>query len=987
MGTQRPRTYAWAGLVAALALGCAPVPLRAADPTASREPGEAERDQLQKQASDQLHRASTLYGQGKLPEAVEALEQALEMEKKLWPAGSYPQGHPDLVLILNLLGACLQGQGKYEEALTYNRQALEMCRKLYPHGHRYLVSTLLSLGRVLQMRGEYGRALAYDQQALEMTKSLYPKGRDPEGDMLLALCFNNLALLLKEQGEYGRAKDYYEQALEVTKKLPEESHPYRNHLLAAALDNLGILLQVQGEYDQALEYHRQALGMYRKLYPAERFPNGHSDLATSLNNLGALLQQQREYSRARDYFEQALAMKWKLYPPERYSQGHALLALGLSNLGRLLEEEGLYEQALDYFNQALVMRRKLYPQGHPDLALNLANLGSLLQAQQKYGQALVYYREALELYARLASAFADAASEAEALNYLVSLPPSRDAFLTCSAALPGTSPEESYAPLWEHKATVTAVMQRRQLLHHAATDDGSRRLASQLLDVRRQLARLLLTPDPASAKDREQRLTDLTSRKEELERLLAEKLPEFAHKRARERAPHADLLAQLPPGTAFVDLIRYDTWDATQRHPGETRYTAFVLQRGEPARRAELGPAAPIEQALALWRQDIEDGRDGAAADQLRRLAWEPVAKQLREGTDAVYLSPEGPLAALPWAALPGSKPGTVLLEEYALALAPHGPFLLDQLTAAGPSRAAGIALVLGGVGYDQGPDPLPDAKPDYRRSADLGRGSITWRALPGTAAEADQIAALARRLAAAKVVELRGRQAGTERLLRELPRARWAHLATHGFFAARQNEEERRRLLREADFGLGVGMERRGAGARNPLVQTGLVLAGANLPPKDDPLADDRGLLTAEALAGLDLRGLELCVLSACNTGRGEAVGGEGVFGLQRALHRGGCRSVVASLWKVDDDATATLMALFYRNLWEKKEPPLQALRHAQLTLLRHPAAVPLLAKERGPNFDVVVRRVEAASAEPSAGESAPVRHWAAFVLSGLGR
>ena len=129
--------------------------------------------------------------------------------------------------------------------------------------------------------------------------------------------------------------------------------------------------------------------------------------------------------------------------------------------------------------------------------------------------------------------------------------------------------------------------------------------------------------------------------------------------------------------------------------------------------------------------------------------------------------------------------------------------------------------------------------------------------------------------------------------------------------------------------------------------------------------------------------------VLAACGTGLDEVAGGEGVFGLQRAFHIAGTRNVIASLWKVDDDATAALMALFYRNLWERKQPPLQALRQAQLTLMRHPGAVPLLAKERGPNFDKVVKRVEEAPAEPSPdkGDAAPVKHWAAFVLSGLCR
>lgn len=90
----------------------------------------------------------------------------------------------------------------------------------------------------------------------------------------------------------------------------------------------------------------------------------------------------------------------------------------------------------------------------------------------------------------------------------------------------------------------------------------------------------------------------------------------------------------------------------------------------------------------------------------------------------------------------------------------------------------------------------------------------------------------------------------------------------------------------------------------------------------------------------------MELAVLSACDTGLGELdQGGEGVFGLQRAFHLGGCRNVVASLWKVDDEPTAALMALFYHNLWQKGEKPLDALRHAQLALLRHPEEVPLLA------------------------------------------
>jgi CHAT domain-containing protein len=229
---------------------------------------------------------------------------------------------------------------------------------------------------------------------------------------------------------------------------------------------------------------------------------------------------------------------------------------------------------------------------------------------------------------------------------------------------------------------------------------------------------------------------------------------------------------------------------------------------------------------------------------------------------------------------------------------------------------------------------------------------------------------------------------ASATQLYLDLPHARWAHLATHGFFAAPETQE-RKYLFDEKAFRLGAegysGFERRGVGARHPLTQTGLVLSGANLKGPDAPA--DGGLLTAEAIAGLDLSRLDLAVLSACETGLGEGLAGEGVFGLQRAFHLGGCRDVVASLWKVDDEATAALMAVFYHELWVNDRPPVEALRRAQLALYRHPADVQQLARGRGPDFDQTVKRV---TSPPPRGEkpekAAQVRDWASFVLSGSG-
>jgi CHAT domain-containing protein len=168
-------------------------------------------------------------------------------------------------------------------------------------------------------------------------------------------------------------------------------------------------------------------------------------------------------------------------------------------------------------------------------------------------------------------------------------------------------------------------------------------------------------------------------------------------------------------------------------------------------------------------------------------------------------------------------------------------------------------------------------------------------------------------------------------------------------------------------------------------------VLSGANRSP-------DHGILTAEEVADLDLRGTELVVLSACDTGLGKVAGGEGVLGLQRAFQAAGARSLAVSLWSVNDAATSVLMEEFYANLWQKKLPRLEALRRAQLTVLRDPGRVEqrrrelreLLVKRGVPEEELAARGILKAAEDirsgggASAARRSPPAWWAAFVLSG---
>jgi CHAT domain-containing protein/Tfp pilus assembly protein PilF len=917
---------------------------------------------------------------GQAGKALPYYEEALAMNRKLYPPERFPDGHPDLARSLNNLGSVLEALGQAGKAKPHFEQALAMRKKLYPperfpDGHPDLAKSLNNLGFVLRALGQAGKGLPYFEEALAMHKKLYPPDRFPDGHPDLAQSLNTMGAVLRELGDVGKALPYYEEALAMNRKLyPPDRFPDGHPGLARRLNNMGIMLEAQGQAGKALPYHEEALAMHKKLYPPDRFPDGHPDLARGLNNLGNVLQALGQAGKALPCHEQALAMKKKLYPPDRFPDGHPDLALSLNNLGNVLRDLGQHGKALPYYEEALAMNRKLYPpdrfpDGHCDLARTLNNMGVMFQALGQNGKAMQYHEQALALYQKLCRREDALGSEAQALAYRQSQPRNRDYYL--SAAVPVA--EATYEAVWHSRGDVLPLLQARHRQMLALTR-GSAEAAADfriLVVVRQQLAGLqnALPKDPEALGERDKQLSRLTDEQDRLERKLAAALPEFQHLRELADKGPADLAKALPRDAAFVDLVRYnvcnkDKWDGR-------RYAAFVLQSGKEAKVIDLGDAAPIDAAASAWREHLPADKPSLAPAKLRELVWDKVSAQLPAGTKRVYLCPDGNLARVPFAALPGKDKGTILLEDYALAVVPSGPWLLEQLLyPPKPAEAPDRLLAVGSVDYGKAADHSGDYYP----------------ALPATGGELR------------RVLEAFGRKdddalsgaAATAKAVRErLPEATYAHFATHGYFDAKGLTEERERQEKALktwafqDEGSRLG----GAGLRNPAGYTGLVLAGANAAPKDDP---DRGVLTGLNILDLPLDNLRLCVLSACETGLGELTEAEGVLGLQQSFHAAGCPNVVGSLWRVDDEATAALMTQFYHELRANKRSPIDALREAQLTLYRHPEQIPALAGSRGKvnQEEAVKQGSKPAEAKPGeAASKAPTALWAAFVLSGTGQ
>lgn len=928
--------------------------------------------------------------------------------------------HPEVASVLISEGVLGHETGEIEPAVRNFERAAAIRQKALVPDHPDTATAWAALGVELYYRGDISRSRESLEKALAVRERVFGANSPQAADVR-----SDLAIVFREQGDYAKARQVLEEAVTILRETAGEEDfatqtaaanlcvvqmemgdfqaaaAYCRKVIASdappqdkeqAYVNLAGLARAQGQPQVAAEYLEQAVA----LSPPE-FVNPRL-----LNYLGATY---RELGR----FDEARSALTRSYEARLKSLGadHPDTAFALTSLGLLAEAEGKPAEAADRFRTAL----DIYHRQEGRTSLNTAEvaslLGTALLAADDAAGAEAALREALDLKLAIARDVLPTLSESESLAFLAKLG-ERDPLL--EALRRRNAPAaEAYDVVWKTRALVTrAVAARRRLIPE--TPDA-RALADKLRLARMSLAEAVwkredlgLLDDKRRA-DYQQQLLNLSREKERYERELAALSPVARQEAGLFEGTPANLAAKLPADVALVEFLKVrirtpgkpQTTSGTEEKPtSDDRYEAFVVRHadggGADIHRVALGAAAPIDAAVGDWRDRLKraggrglkrvETRPGTPAGPgpaatVRRLAWEPIAEAMSGCTTALVV-PDGELARVPFAALPSRDGSGYLVEEIGVATVSHGQWLdwlLDQ-----PPAAEGGTLLVGGVSYDDAPDEKSAevAVAAARGAAGATRGG--WNYLPGTLEEVDRIAALAAG-DEPKLRRLGGRDATRSAFYRLVPGSRYVHLATHGFFAEPNipsplSSHDAERMLRETP-GFQQPDPRRPDGGdlqlppvfvslvgRNPLVLSGLVLAGANATAGAG--AENQGsggVVTAEEVVDLDLSGTELVVLSACETGLGTVAGGEGVFGLQRAFGLAGARATVASLWQVDDAATQALMVEFYKNLWQKRLGKLESLRRAQLAMLRGELHRPPTASD---------------------GDRLPPFYWAAFVLNG---
>jgi CHAT domain-containing protein/tetratricopeptide (TPR) repeat protein len=821
---------------------------------------------------------------------------------------------------------------EYDAALEYYRQALALAKAV---GSKSVeAATLNDLGIVSTYELGDNVALRYFEQALSLRRSI--GDRQGEG---VTLC--NIAQTYRFFNEYQKSLDYGFRALDIFRTLGDRFGQGR------ALYHIGWVYVSIREDKKALEYLQQALPFFRDL------GNRDEELST-LHLLARASVGVGDLRKALEYDQQQL-------PLLKAAGDDKGVAAAMGDIGVLHSELEEPQEALPYLQSALRLHREAGNRWEEAFTLNA--LGWVFYTQGDAEKAAANYQAALSIWRTIL----DSDWQAKVLYNLAELECSKGNWAEGERLMAETldleesrlSTEFLSGAEWEKKSALSEYIRTLQLsisinAHRAPDDAHAARLAmttllrrkGRILDSIAEEYRALRRNSSAETSALLDQLNQYISRQAQLKLYesgnnqeaqineLQEKIEELQLKlnasglEYRGRGGEVTLEAvqrQIPADAALVEFTIWVPFDLAKRGVnmvGKPRYVTYLLfDHGKP-QLIDLGDDHEISLLAVklhnLLRQPLaEISEVRRAARELDELIMRPVRRRLG-GRTRLLISPEKYLNLVPFAVLVDER-GRYLLNNYRISYLTSGRDLLRMQLA---RRANDPPLIIANPDFENTADRSSSESLASTRSAGGLLSDMKWSPLPGTESEAQAIKKL---LPAANL------RTGAEATEAEVKRANAPsvlHFATHGFSLSDLPPEEPAWLtLLRLVFGATRDVEQ----SKNPMLRSGLALAGANR----KRVGEEDGVLTAKEIAGLNLWGTKLVVLSGCQTGVGDVGTGEGVYGLRRAVVLAGAEAQVMSLWKVDDGVTARLMAEYYTNLLKKNQGRADALREVQLSML----------------------------------------------------
>ena len=864
--------------------------------------------------------------------------------------------HASIAKSLNFLAELYKLSGQHQKAMPYYKRIVEIYEKKHGRNHESVAKALDNLAQYYSKSGDLPRAEPIYMEILSIYKNIYGK----DNSKVVSTTYN-LAILNDTLGRLSRAEPLYRTAIASAEKAYGSDHP----TVASGLNNLGLLLYSSGRFADAEPLFRRALDIYKKAYGRK-----HPAVPTVMNNLALIYSAMGRSNDAEVLFRNALRVDEKIY-----GKDHINLLPDLNNLAELQRDRGNLSEAEILFKRALAIGRMKLSDNNPAISTTLNNLAFIHFSKGELEKAEAMYLEAIDkgskslgalhpdvaswksnmaiLYAskgniaksyKLFKEVMDAEyikrediftllSEKQRLEYTKRTGNAVSAYISLSSKSSTEATRTDVFNTWLRWKGAVMETQQRYMDAVALSDDIKiRNMFDNLMKLRKKIATLILSGSgQMSSAALKTKLESLYEKEGKIEADLSRLSKRFALEKISGRASASNIASILPANSAYVDYAAIQSYDFDNRQKGHQKYYAFVLLPGKTGgvKVVDLGLAENINKLAASYLMEMrsplifgELPREKylrTDAGQLYEMLIKPLGKYI-SGQKHLYISPDSNLNLIPFEVLTDES-GKYLIEKHTVSYITAGRDIM-RFTDTSRPRKSSVIFADPDFDHEVGGTAALSTTGGSAGRALRDIKAMHFVRLPETRKEANVLGSM---LSDKDSVEKFMGNDATKINLMKVSSPRVLHLATHAYFLADPDSAQ----AGPNTFGKTGGGHTENL---NPMLRAGIVMASANTTLRAGSFAS---IVTAEEALTLKLRGTEMVVLSACDTGTGEVAKGEGVFGLKRAFIIAGTKSLVMSLWSVPSSETMTLMSEFY-SLISNGYSKAEALREAKLRVMK---------------------------------------------------
>ncbi|MFY0653127.1 MAG: CHAT domain-containing protein [Cyclobacteriaceae bacterium] len=770
--------------------------------------------------------------------------------------------------------------GKYSESETYAQRALsfyESNKKLYFDD---VIKSMNQIGVLLATMGEYDKAEALFKQAL----NLHQNKHGLENDVATTIVSNMTGLYI-QTGRGFRASQLIDFVLANDLKLHgENSYEYSFSLQVA-----GVLLTSSGDHKKAIQYLSKSYEIRKPLVSED-----NRDFLRLKQSLGSAYLKGRQYDKAESILKEVLTSQKKSLGTNNFD-----LSLTQNDLGMVLLAKKDYNGAEKLFDQSYESKNKILGPYNQFTITSLYNLACTNLQNGNQDKSLEYFKRSMSDYFHVLDEYFPYLSEKERLEYYNTIKGQLGAYFSFLTGELDQHPEYAGELYNTHVKTKSMLLNesmklRNSLINHS--DPNVQQVYKKWTYINEEIAKLEQYNNEGSKRVY---LDSLKIVGEEYERYL-NALPKISTDNTE--VTWNDVAATLKDGEVAVEIIRvkHFNFEKNAIEKENIDYLALIIDN----KTTDFPKYVKLEEGFLMDSKYFNVYKNNMKYKLEDKLSygyfWKPIAEKLST-YNKIYISSDGAYHLLNLNTLYNPNTLNFVINESNIEIVGNTKELLDRQSS---NEKPNDAILFGFPNFNTQADT---SSTDEQRSSvyrDIFSSGVSD--LPGTKTEIANINALM----ASSGVDSKSfiSEAAHEGQLKGIASADIVHIATHGFF-----EESTDDVLND-----------------DPLTHSGLLLANIK---EAAGMEEENGIITAKEIAQLNLLDNKLVVLSACETGKGKVVDGEGVYGLQRAFQVAGAANVIISLWKVDDTATQQLMTYFYEDYLLSNDPRI-ALRQAQMKL-----------------------------------------------------